>query len=83
MEHKRPPIQVIVVIVVVLLIAGYYGFRAIIGNAGGTLTASGTIETTQVSIGPEIAGKVSEVLVREGAPVEMGDVLFRLFPAGR
>lgn len=78
MQHKRPPVQVIVVVVLVLLVAGYYIFQALAANANNVLKASGTIETTQISIGPEISGKVAEVLVREGAPVKSGDVLFRL-----
>lgn len=44
----------------------------------GALTASGTISARQVAIAPEIGGKVVEVLVEEGQPVNVGDVLFRL-----
>lgn len=44
----------------------------------GALTASGTVSARQVAIAPEIGGKVVEVLVEEGQPVNAGDVLFRL-----
>lgn len=44
----------------------------------GVLTASGTVSARQVSIAPEIGGKVREVLVEEGQPVKAGDVLFQL-----
>ena len=44
----------------------------------GALTASGTVSALQVSVAPEIGGKVVEVLVEEGQPVKYGDVLFRL-----
>ncbi len=44
----------------------------------GPLTASGTVETTMVSIAPEVAGKVLSVSVQEGDQVKVGDVLFHL-----
>ena len=44
----------------------------------GALTSSGTISARQVTIAPEIGGKVLEVLVEEGQPVKAGDMLFRL-----
>lgn len=44
----------------------------------GALTASGIISARQVAIAPEIGGKVVEVLVEEGQPVNTGDGLFRL-----
>ena len=46
--------------------------------ANGALTSSGTISARQVTIAPEIGGKVLEVLVEEGQPVKSGDILFRL-----
>ena len=42
------------------------------------LTGSGTIEATQVNIGPEVAGRVVQVTAEEGQAVKAGDVLFRL-----
>lgn len=44
----------------------------------GVVTASGTIEATTVTISPEIAGRVAEVLVGEGDKVGAGDPLVRL-----
>ena len=44
----------------------------------GPLTDSGTVETTMVSIAPEVAGKVLSVSVQEGDLVKVGDVLFQL-----
>ncbi|MFN8533127.1 MAG: efflux RND transporter periplasmic adaptor subunit [Dehalococcoidia bacterium] len=42
------------------------------------LTASGTIEATEVTIAAESAGRVREVLVREGEAVRTGQELVRL-----
>src|SRR5512140_3458838 len=78
MNHKRPPIPMIVIVVLVLLTAGYFGIRALLTKSSNTLTASGTIEVVEVTISPEIGGKVAEVMVAEGASVKTGDVLFRL-----
>jgi len=79
MQHKRSPIPVIIILVLVVAAAAYFGIRAYL-NKGNitTLTASGTIETVDVTISPEIGGKVTEVFVEEGAAVKAGDILFRL-----
>jgi HlyD family secretion protein len=42
------------------------------------LKGSGTIETQQISLGPEVPGRVVEVLADEGQKVVAGQVLFRL-----
>jgi HlyD family secretion protein len=78
MNHKRPPIALILVLVLVLLVAGYFGIRFLLDGGDGALTASGTIEAVDVTLSPEIGGKVAEVLVDEGDPVHAGDELFRL-----
>ena len=78
MQPKRVPIPVIVVIVLVVFVGVYFGVRALLTKPSTSLTASGSIETTEVSIAPELGGKVTAVLVDEGAPVKAGDTLFRL-----
>jgi HlyD family secretion protein len=78
MSHKRPPIPVIVIVILVILTGAYFGIRALLNKGDTSLTASGSIETVEVTISPEIGGKVIEVLVDEGATVKVGDTLFRL-----
>jgi multidrug resistance efflux pump len=78
MKHNRPPVPVIVILVLAVLVGGYFGIRSLLNKGSNALTASGTIEAIEVSISPEIGGKVTEVSVDEGAPVRAGDVLFRL-----
>jgi HlyD family secretion protein len=41
----------------------------------GALTASGTVETTEINVAPEVAGKILAVDVQEGDTVHAGDVL--------
>lgn len=43
-----------------------------------TLSASGTVEALEVVVASEISGRVADVLVREGSPVEQGQVVIRL-----
>jgi HlyD family secretion protein len=78
MKTKHPPIPVIIILVLAVLTAGYFGVRALLANGDGALTASGTIEAVEVTISPEIGGKVVEVFVDEGEAVRAGDRLFRL-----
>src|SRR3990172_12924422 len=66
------------VFLVVLVIAGVIYLARISGPQDGPLQVAGTIETTEVRVGPEVAGRVAEVNVLEGAQVAAGDVLLRL-----
>ena len=78
MQHKRPPIQVIVLLLVVLLVGGYYGLKVLFDETNGGLQASGTIEAVEITISPEMAGKVSEVRVSEGEMVTAGEAVLSL-----
>jgi len=48
----------------------------------GPLTASGTIEATQVTLASELGGKVIDVLANEGERVQSGDLLVRMDDEG-
>jgi multidrug resistance efflux pump len=77
--HPNPR-KVAPIVLLLALIAGiaygYFGGRAARADTG-LLTASGTIEATQVTIVPEVGGRVVEVLVEEGDMVQAGQVLVR------
>lgn len=47
-------------------------------NNSATLTASGTIEATQVTVASEVSGRVIEVAVDEGDEIQQGQVIVRL-----
>ena len=81
MNHKRPPIPAIVLIVLVLAVGGYFIYSQSVDQANGALAASGFIETTQLEIAPEMAGKVTEVLADEGQSVLTGSPLLSLDPS--
>ena len=78
MHPKRPPVPVIVILLLVLLVGGYYGLQALFDETNGGLQASVTIEAVDVSVSPEMAGKVTEVLADEGDAVNVDDPLLSL-----
>ena len=78
MQHKRPPIPVIIILILAVLAAAYFGIRALLDKGDGALSASGTIEAVEVTLSPELGGKVAEVYVDEGDVIKAGDQLFRL-----
>ena len=78
MQHKRPPLPAIILVVLVIAAGIYYGVHALNSDQSGSLSASGTIESTVVNVSPQMAGKVKEVLFDEGQPVKKGDTLLSL-----
>ena len=54
------------------------GCSALPGNTSQALQASGLIETTEITVAPELSGRVAEVNAKEGEAVQIGAVLFRL-----
>ncbi len=78
MQHKRPPVPVIVILLLALLVGGYYGLQALFNENNGGLQASGTIEAVDVSVSPEMAGKVTNVLADEGDAVKVDAPLLYL-----
>ncbi|WKZ41803.1 MAG: efflux RND transporter periplasmic adaptor subunit [Anaerolineales bacterium] len=81
MNHKRPPIPAIVILVLIIAFSIYFIVTQSTQEKNGVLTASGTIEATQVNIAPELAGKVIEVLVEEGQFVTKDSTLLHLDPS--
>lgn len=75
----------IIPIVFVLAVAGVAAWYFLLGgNAPATSTAlggSGTIETDQVVVSPQAAGRIIEAPAEDGMPVKKGDVLYKLDPA--
>ncbi len=71
-------LKILVPVVLVLgAVAGWYFLRGGDG-AGGTLTASGTVEATDADLGFQVPGRVQTISVHEGDDVSAGDELARL-----
>ena len=81
MNHKRPPVPVIVLLVLIIAASAYFIYTQSVGDQDGALTASCFIEAVQVNLAPELAGKVTEVLVHEGQAVAKDDALLKLDPS--
>lgn len=62
----------------ILLVALNAACAALPGPDEESLTASGIVEVTEVSISPELSGRVITVAVRAGDRVQRGDELFKL-----
>jgi multidrug resistance efflux pump len=81
MNPKRPPLPAIIVIALLVIVSAYFIITQALSDKNGVLTASGTIEATQVNVAPELSGRVIEVLADEGQPVSMDDPLLRQDPS--
>ena len=84
--NPRRILPVVAVVVIGALVWWFVINRPAAADTG-ALSASGTIEAVSITIAPEIAGRVVEVLVSEGQTVAAGDVLVPTFfallaPAG-
>jgi HlyD family secretion protein len=80
--HPNPRRIIPLAILLLALAAAAYWYLALrpAQQSNGTLTASGTIEASQVQISSEASGKITEVLVSEGDNIRMGQELIRLDP---
>jgi len=66
------------VILFIVVVGGYFLVKGLLDEENGSLVASGTIEAIDVTISPELGGRIAEVFVSEGDMVQTGVVLFRL-----
>jgi multidrug resistance efflux pump len=78
--HDKRMIIIPVLLIVILLLAGgwYLSTQNQKDEAEQGLSSSGTVEAVEVTVSPEVAGRVVEVLAQEGDTVEAGQALFRL-----
>jgi multidrug resistance efflux pump len=76
--NPRRILPVVLLVIVGAVLAWYYFGGGLAAANNGPLTASGTIETTQVNVSPELGGRVRAVNVSEGDAVQAGDVLVEL-----
>jgi multidrug resistance efflux pump len=78
MHNKRPPVPVVIILLIFLAVAAYFLYTQYSQPEDNLLTASGSIEATEITVSSEIGGRVSEVLADEGDTVNAGQVLLRL-----
>ncbi len=76
--HPNPRRVAPVLLIILLAVAAWWFFGRQQATAEtGKLSASGTIEATEVLISAELNGRVAEVLAQEGETVQAGQVLVR------
>ena len=75
-QNRKFVIVAAALAVVAVIVSVLYVHSA--AAAKNTLTLSGTVETTKVSISPEASGKITAMNVQEGDVVKAGEVLFTL-----
>jgi RND family efflux transporter MFP subunit len=75
---KRRMVLLLVVVAVIILGFIYYFYKNTLNNG---LTASGTIEVTDVTVSSKVVARVLEVKVDEGSQVKQGDTLAVLDPS--
>ena len=67
-----------ILLILAVIGGGTYWWSQQQTQAATGLKGSGTIEVEQINLGPEVSGRVIQVLAEEGQPVTAGQVLFRL-----
>jgi HlyD family secretion protein len=77
-HNSRKNLILLALIGLIVIISVWYFIQLGKNNASGNIQASGTVETVEIMIAPEIGGRVMEVLVDKGDAVSAGDALFRL-----
>ena len=77
MKHKPPRFAPVIVLALAILGSAWW-WTTTLRATSTTLTASGTIETVEVRISPELGGRVIIVNRAQGDTVNNGDVLVQL-----
>ncbi len=77
-RHRRPPKPLIALLVLALAAGGWWYYTQLTTPLPRGIVASGTIETEEVAIASEVAGRVVQLLADEGDSVKAGDVLVKL-----
>lgn len=75
--HPKRIIPIIVLVIAGVALWWYLSNQDATAQSG-ELSASGTIEANEVIIAPEFSGKIVQILVNEGDPVQAGQELVRL-----
>jgi len=73
---SKSRLLLILLVITVSLLAGCDSITG--GGPDDRIIASGVIEADEISIAPEINGKISEVYIQEGSSVKAGELLFTL-----
>jgi HlyD family secretion protein len=76
--HPNPKRIIPVVLIIAIAGIAFWLYTNRANAQPGDIDASGTIEATEITIAPELGGRVSEVTAREGETVTSGQTLVQL-----
>lgn len=79
-SHSKSRIFFIVAVVAILAVAGYFGLQSLQedGPGPGFASGNGRIEATEVDVAAKLAGRIEEIMVKEGDFVTQGQALARM-----
>lgn len=77
-RHRPPVLRILLVLIVVGAISAVLWWRWSSDTGPAPLTASGTVEATEINIQSEVTGRVLQVLAKEGDQVREGQELVQL-----
>lgn len=79
-EQKKSRTFIWLIVIAALALAGWYGWQQIEedGPGPGFASGNGRIEATEVDVAARMAGRIVEILVKEGDFVSEGQVLARM-----
>ncbi|MFO0757358.1 MAG: efflux RND transporter periplasmic adaptor subunit [Byssovorax sp.] len=75
---KPSPRRFIPLVLLLAAVVGWLGYRAYLARK--PYEWSGTVEARVITVGSRVGGRIKEVLVHEGDPVQAGQVLITLEP---
>lgn len=78
MHKKRAMIPLALILIIAGAFAWYYNYGEGAASSNGRIEGSGTLEAVELNLGAQVAAKVLDVKVEEGAVVKKDDVLVAL-----
>ena len=78
LRHRRPPKPATLLLILLLAAAAWWYFTTASAPPPNEIRASGSIEAEEVSIAPEVPGRIAQILPEEGDRVRAGDLLIKL-----
>jgi HlyD family secretion protein len=78
MHKKRAMIPLALVLIITGAYAWYYYYGEGAASSNGRIEGAGTLEAVELNLGAQVAAKVVDVKVEEGAAVKKGDTLVSL-----
>ncbi len=76
--HRRPPRPVIAVVLLAVVAAAWWLYTGLSAPPANIIAASGTIESEEVSVASEVAGRIVQINADEGDRVQAGQPLVKL-----